>query len=143
VGLVHGIPLKVQKLVKKSASAGAMRLGLRVLGTAGAKSENQRAQITALSLVSAVRPAARHAGSRYNPITAADEKIPLPVVHVNNKPQYLVFGSHSPHPVAKHRHLPVESSKKPCPARTSRFNFAPNPVHWRDPHTVFQGHLKA
>jgi hypothetical protein len=27
----------------------------------------------------------------FNPITAADEKIPLSVVHVNNKPQYLVF----------------------------------------------------
>jgi hypothetical protein len=36
-------------------------------------------------------PAAIHPGSRYNQITAADEKIPLPVVHVNNKPQYLVF----------------------------------------------------
>jgi hypothetical protein len=27
----------------------------------------------------------------YIPITAADEKIPLPVVDVNKKPQYLVF----------------------------------------------------
>ncbi len=28
---------------------------------------------------------------RYNPVTAADEKIPLSMVHVNTKPQYLVF----------------------------------------------------
>jgi hypothetical protein len=32
-------------------------------------------------------------GFRYNLFTAADEKIPLSVVHVNNKPQYLVFSS--------------------------------------------------
>jgi hypothetical protein len=36
-------------------------------------------------------PTAFHAGVHYNLLTAADEKIPLPVVHVNNKPQYLVF----------------------------------------------------
>jgi hypothetical protein len=52
-----------------------------------------------------------HSSSLYNPLTAADEKIPLPVVHVNNKPQYLVFRCHSRHLVAKHGHLPVESSK--------------------------------
>jgi hypothetical protein len=39
---------------------------------------------------------------RYNPFTAADEKIPLSVVHVNTKPQYLVFSSHLPHPVSKY-----------------------------------------
>jgi len=27
----------------------------------------------------------------YSPLTAADEKIPLSMVHVNNKPQHLVF----------------------------------------------------
>jgi hypothetical protein len=36
-------------------------------------------------------PVALHAGPLYNLLTAADEKIPLPVVQVNNKPQYLVF----------------------------------------------------
>jgi hypothetical protein len=36
-------------------------------------------------------PVALDVGSRYNLLTAADEKIPLPVVQVNNKPQYLVF----------------------------------------------------
>jgi hypothetical protein len=30
----------------------------------------------------------------YSPITAAVEKIPLSVVEVNNKPQYLVFSLH-------------------------------------------------
>jgi hypothetical protein len=37
-------------------------------------------------------PVALHAGALHNLLTAADEKIPLPVVDVNNKPQYLVFG---------------------------------------------------
>jgi hypothetical protein len=32
---------------------------------------------------------------RYNPFTAADEKIPLSMVHVNIKPQHLVFSLHS------------------------------------------------
>jgi hypothetical protein len=36
-------------------------------------------------------PAAFHAEPCYSLLTAADEKIALPVVHVNNKPQYLVF----------------------------------------------------
>jgi hypothetical protein len=63
-------------------------------------------------------PKALHSSSLYNPLTAADEKIPLPVVHVNNKPQYLVFRCQSLHLVAKHGDLPVESSKQPCLART-------------------------
>jgi hypothetical protein len=29
-----------------------------------------------------------------SPFTAADEKIPLSMVHVNSKPQYLVFSLH-------------------------------------------------
>jgi hypothetical protein len=45
----------------------------------------------------------------YSLFTAADEKIPLPVVQVNNKPQYLVFQTQIRHPSPKHRHLPVES----------------------------------
>jgi hypothetical protein len=55
---------------------------------------------------------------RYSSITAADEKIPLSVVHVNKKPQYLVFSGHSGHLVAKHWELPVESSKQPCAAQS-------------------------
>jgi hypothetical protein len=39
---------------------------------------------------------------RYNPVTAADEKIPLSMVHVNSKPQYLVFSLCLPHPVSKY-----------------------------------------
>jgi len=39
---------------------------------------------------------------RYNPVTAADEKIPLSMVRVNTKPQYLVFSSHLLHPVSKY-----------------------------------------
>jgi len=58
-------------------------------------------------------------GLRSRPFRAADEKIPLSVVLVNNKPQYLVFSSHFEHPLSKHRQLPVESSKAPCGARVS------------------------
>jgi hypothetical protein len=39
---------------------------------------------------------------RYNPVTAADEKIPLSMVHVNSKPQYLVFSLCLPHPDSKY-----------------------------------------
>jgi hypothetical protein len=52
-------------------------------------------------------------GFRYNPFTAADEKVPLSVVQVNNKPQYIVFSLRFLHHTSKHGHLPVESSKHP------------------------------
>jgi hypothetical protein len=55
----------------------------------------------------------------YNPFTAADEKIALSVVHVNNKPQYLVFCCHLRHPFPKQRELPVESAGHPCGTRIS------------------------
>jgi hypothetical protein len=45
--------------------------------------------------LSTASPACSTAGFRYNPFTAADEKITLSVVHVNSKPQYLVFSLHS------------------------------------------------
>jgi hypothetical protein len=53
----------------------------------------------------------------YNLFTAADEKIALSVVHVNNKPQYLVFCCHLPHRFPKQRELPVESAGHPCATR--------------------------
>jgi hypothetical protein len=46
---------------------------------------------TASSLFSAASLWNVHTGNRYNPFKAADEKVPLSVVHVNKKPQYLVF----------------------------------------------------
>jgi hypothetical protein len=61
----------------------------------------------------------------YNSITAADEKIPLSMVHVNKKPQYLVFCLHFPHQPSKYSHLPVESSKWPCGTRISAFKNLP------------------
>jgi hypothetical protein len=70
-------------------------------------------------------PAGLPAGVLYNLFTAADEKIALSVVRVNKKPQYLVFCCHSRHLLAKHRQLPVESSKRPCVARTSEVDSAP------------------
>ena len=64
------------------------------------------------------------AGSLNSPFTAADEKIPLSVVRVNNKPQHLVFCCHFAHPLSKHRHLPVESFKQPCASRVCAVRFA-------------------
>jgi hypothetical protein len=58
-------------------------------------------------------PGAPRARIRNNPFTAADEKIPLSVVDVNNKPQYLVFSLHLWHLIRKQRQSPVESSKAP------------------------------
>jgi hypothetical protein len=65
----------------------------------------------------------------YNPFTAAVEKIALSMVHVNLKPQHLVFWSHTPHLPAKHRHLPVESSEHTGPARIFCPRIASKPVH--------------
>jgi hypothetical protein len=65
--------------------------------------------------------------SRYNQFTAADEKIALPVVDVNNKPQYLVFRVHSRHPAQKPPDLPVESAKSSCTASVSGLKSCPIP----------------
>jgi hypothetical protein len=82
-------------------------------------------------------PAGRHAGLRYNPFKAADEKIARSVVQVNLKPQYLVFCLHSRHLFSKQRGLAVESSKRPCRARTWRADFAPDLVQrWVSPGFV-------
>lgn len=54
-------------------------------------------------------PADRRAWLGYSCFTAADEKIPLSVVQVNNKPQYLVFCWRSRHLPLKRLYLSVES----------------------------------
>jgi hypothetical protein len=59
-------------------------------------------------------PAALFYRDLYNLFIAADEKIPLSVVQVNIKPQYLVFGWHSRHLFPKHGQLAVETAKPPC-----------------------------
>ena len=61
----------------------------------------------------------------YSLFRAADEKIPLSVVRVNNKPQHLVFCWCFAHLLPKQRHLPVESRKWPCLARGCAVCFAP------------------
>jgi hypothetical protein len=63
------------------------------------------------------------------PFTAADENLPLSMVRVKNKPQHLVFCSHFAHQLFKHRHLPVETSNQPCPARVCTLKSALNPAH--------------
>jgi hypothetical protein len=57
--------------------------------------------------------------SHYNPFKAADEKIALSVVYVNNKPQHLVFPLHSYSAVCYYQRLAVESARKLCPACSS------------------------
>jgi hypothetical protein len=47
----------------------------------------------------------------YSLFTAADEKITLSVVQVNNKPQHLVFCLHFVHSGSKYRDFAVESSQ--------------------------------
>ena len=69
-----------------------------------------------------------HTGVRYSPFTAADEKIPLSVVLVNKKPQYLVFCLLLAHPLSKQRQLPVESAKAASGARVQAAQSASNPV---------------
>jgi hypothetical protein len=83
------------------------------------------ARITAT--LAASTPARRHITSRfhYSLFTAADEKIPLSVVRVNTKPQYLVFGVHFLHTPSKHKVLRVESSKRPRAARERFSPFCP------------------
>jgi hypothetical protein len=59
-------------------------------------------------------------------LTAADEKIPLSMGHVNNKPQHIVFCLHSRHLLSKPREFPVESAKSLAGcgfARPSRARF--------------------
>jgi hypothetical protein len=47
------------------------------------------------------------------------------MVRVNNKPQHIVFCWYFAHLLSKHRHLPVESCKRPCLARGRTLRFAP------------------
>jgi hypothetical protein len=49
------------------------------------------------------------------------------MVRVNNKPQHLVFCWYFAHLLSKHRHLPVESRKRPCLARSRAVCFALKP----------------
>jgi hypothetical protein len=64
----------------------------------------------------------------YSHITAADEKIPLSVVDVNKKPQYLVFSLHFGYPVSKQRQLVVESCGSSGGTRGRASQSASNPV---------------
>jgi hypothetical protein len=81
------------------------------------------------SLLTADCQEAHGARNRYNPLTAADEKITLSVGHVNNKPQYLVFSLQLWHLLRKQRQSPVESLDASRTARGWAIQFAPNAVH--------------
>jgi hypothetical protein len=77
-------------------------LGLAVGFDATTQSKrNWEWKTTGFSLLSATRRRILTPGYRYNLFNAADEKIPLSMVHVNKKPQHLVFSLHS-------RHLPAK-----------------------------------
>ena len=112
------------------ARSGARQLGA-VRGISFAKNGNRGLKSTASSLLSAAFLWNDHTGVRTKPFRAADEKIPLSVVLVKEKPQYLVFCYHSGHQLAKQRQLPVESCKRPCGARISAGRTASNPVQAR------------
>jgi hypothetical protein len=81
-------------------------------------------------------PVALSHRSPYNHFTAADEKIPLPVVHVNNKPQDIVFPSHSRHLPAKQRPSPVESEKSFCTVTIWRLKCSTDACAKFDPRTL-------
>src|ERR1035437_4216742 len=96
-----------------------------------AKNGNRGLKSTASSLLSAAILWNDHTGVRTKPFRAADEKIPLSVVLVKKKPQYLVFCYHSGHLLAKQRGLPVESCKRSCAARIPAVRSASNSVQGR------------
>jgi hypothetical protein len=92
---------------------------LELVGDAGKGPKNSGGMwFSAFPIAAALKEPSR-LQSGYNPITAADEKIALPVVQVNSKPQYLVFALQIPHHIAKYGHLAVESCKPPCAKRFS------------------------
>jgi hypothetical protein len=69
----------------------------------------------------------------HSPFTAADEKITLSVVQVNNKPQHLVFCLHFLHHGSEDWDLAVESSKRavverPCASQNASSNVQNPPV---------------
>jgi len=74
-------------------------------------------------------------GFLYSPFTAVDEKIPLSMVQVNSKPQYLVFSSHSQLLLAdsgsgsqKIGQFCCGKRKQPCQTRLWQVEIASNPV---------------
>jgi hypothetical protein len=118
LGLVHEILSIGEKSVKTPASTGTCRPGWGPK-TTGAETLGNRGAKELWTLSNNGFPAALHAGSHYSLLTAADEKIPLPVGHVNKKPQYLVFPAHLRHLHSKQQHLPVESLRNPHTVRIS------------------------
>ena len=112
------------------ARSGARQLGA-VRGISFAKNGNRGLKSTASSLLSAAFLWNDHTGVRSKPFRAADEKIPLSVVLVKKKPQYLVFCYQSEHLLAKQSGLPVESCIRPCGARIQAARSASNPVQER------------
>jgi hypothetical protein len=74
--------------------------------------------------------------TRYSLIKAADGKIPLSVVHVNNKPQHIVFCLHSPHLFSKQRRLLVESPNGLGERGFPEACFAPSPVRKPEPGQI-------
>jgi hypothetical protein len=116
LGLVHEILSIGKKAGESPAPSAATRPG-RVQSQSLAKNGKRGLEDREFSSLCEL-PEAPKAGIRNIPFTAADEKIPLSVVDVNNKPQYLVFSFHFAHLVRKQRQLPKESSKAPGAART-------------------------
>jgi hypothetical protein len=125
LGLVHGILSFSKKVFESPALAGAIRPRNRQVEPVTKNAKRGDGKYRGFLLFGDL-PAALDSGLGYNLFTVADEKIPLSVVHVNNKPQYLVFSLRSLHPLAKHWELAVESSKSPCRARSWAAQFCPD-----------------
>jgi len=90
----------------------------------GSKNGKRGLKRAALSLHRAAHWWSFHTDVRYKLFTAADEKIPLSVVVVKKKPQYLVFSLHSAYPLSKHGQLPCGKLKAPCGGRVSAGSYA-------------------
>jgi hypothetical protein len=114
--LVHGT-LSIKSFDESFAPSGVTQPGGGQGKISVKERETGNGESTASSLLSEASRWNFRTGVRYKPFKAADEKVPLSVVHVNNKPQYLVFWSHFRHQLSKQRRFPVESSKQPCKAR--------------------------
>ena len=140
MGLVHGISSikKIGEYRSSSRSDATWRLESSNFG----KELDTGTKVTAKSLLWTA-DGGSSSRLRHNPITAADEKIALSVVHVNKKPQYLVFSAHTGHLVAKHWQLSVESSKQPGAVRIRGHHSAPisvQPEVYAPYSTLFQAY---
>jgi hypothetical protein len=118
--LAHGILSKSAKLENiwpRPAKSGLVEVRANLCQRTGIG--DRKVPLTLYSLLGDLPAGLLSPEFCYKRLIAADEKIPLSVVSVKKKPQHLVFICESEHQLAKHGHLPVESSNAASRARTS------------------------